>query len=1011
MQIAFLSQNARQGDAIGGQLAGQVRAALDAGHEARCFLSDGAALRPELRAYSAIGLPRGLWRSQDERAYLENSDVVVIGFGGDYPLLDLLPALVRRGKRMLFYYYGVTPPELWPEADQPRIQRAVERRDWIWFADAACAISTFAADELHQSTGYPRERIRVVQCFVDPLPVISADVRRERGFGGEPVVLFVGRIAANKDLQTLIRALHGIERYVPGVQLVCVGPKEDVYAEEAAKCEDLAETLRIKDRVHLLGAIATEKLAAWYRQADVLVLPSRHECFGLPPMEAAGAGLPVITSDAGALPETVGNAGLTFRTGDADDLARQLRRVLHSSSLPAAGKRIAIVAPRFGTDFAGGAEQSLRRMAVGFRERGYEVEAFTTCNKHDSRWANHYAHGTTEVDGLPVHRFPIDPFDTGQLAEACAEIKRSNGHVEPAVAEAYLRNSLGSAALLEALAERRKEFEAILTGPYLFKLTWQTAEQFKEKVLLVPCFHDEPYARLDVLKQTYRNVGGYLFHSEAEMEFAQQRLGQTHPRSSVIGTLLPTTASQGDATRGRQLAGQRYFVYCGRYCPEKGLDQLVRWSQHIAAQDAEFRLVLLGQGAMPLPKAPWLKDLGFVEDRAKYDVLAGALGLINLSPNESLSIVLLESWAQSVPVIGNADCAVIRRQIELATGGYAVRNLEDFTLAVRALSSDEALRQRFGTLGRKFVADRYQDPARYATGLTQAIADLRLPLPELMRREGRKRAALFAFERWQPKFLQQLEDVCRTPRRMVKQRVSIAAASESVECGIEANELLVPIRLRVISDYPITGEGLGRRSVWTRVFDAKGRPAAKPRSTPISRLLIPGRDQLLTALVRLPCREGRYRIAFRLGSPRKVPPLRPNATAIPLVVTKQNAGGNATVTTPFIAAARAALAEAYHRRKLPVDYVDVTEGRFARLKAWAKKKLLNNLRKAYLEPLVRQQSAVNEQLVTALSHLADAIAVQSNAAAVPKSQARLVKHLLQRVGELEAKLEEPSVLR
>src|SRR5207253_9053652 len=92
--------------------------------------------------------------------------------------------------------------------------------------------------------------------------------------------------------------------------------------------------LSIVERVHFLGSITDDRLADCYRDADVLVIPSSHEGFCFPVLEAMASGLPVIAARATALPETVGDAGLTVAAGDADDLARQVRRAVSSGLLP-----------------------------------------------------------------------------------------------------------------------------------------------------------------------------------------------------------------------------------------------------------------------------------------------------------------------------------------------------------------------------------------------------------------------------------------------------------------------------------------------------------------------------------------------------------------------------------------------------------------------------------------------------------------------------------------------------
>src|SRR5262249_18160080 len=145
----------------------------------------------------------------------------------------------------------------------------------------------------------------------------------------------------------------------------------------------------VAERLHFLGHVEAGRLRDAYHSADVFVMPSLHEGFCLPVLEAIACGLPVVAARAAALPQTVAGAGLTFVPDDAEDLARQIRRVLDSRSRPAdcgsnrqsaacgpqsAILRVAVVAFRYGDDFVGGAETSLRTMGEALRQAGHIVE-------------------------------------------------------------------------------------------------------------------------------------------------------------------------------------------------------------------------------------------------------------------------------------------------------------------------------------------------------------------------------------------------------------------------------------------------------------------------------------------------------------------------------------------------------------------------------------------------------------------------------------------------------------
>ncbi len=89
--------------------------------------------------------------------------------------------------------------------------------------------------------------------------------------------------------------------------------------------------------------------------------------------------------------------------------------------------------------------------------------------------------------------------------------------------------------------------------------------------------------------------------------------------------------------------------------------------------------------------------------------------------------------------------------------------------------------------------------------------------------------------------------------------------------------------------------------------------------------------------------------------------------------------GDDRCTGPLLQAAQEALAQVEERRRLPDDYLDVTLGRFARLKRWIKSKLLGNFKRGYVDVLSRQQSQVNQQILIALQQLTECCATLDHA--------------------------------
>jgi glycosyltransferase involved in cell wall biosynthesis len=140
-----------------------------------------------------------------------------------------------------------------------------------------------------------------------------------------PVVLCVAAKRRYKNQAALVEAMVGL----PGVQLVLAGSSGPYEGE----LRELAERLGVS--VTFVGWVGAGELEALYARADVFVLPSLQEGFGLPVLEAMGRGVPVACSNSSSLPEVAGDAALLFDPREPSQIADALRRVLGDGGLAA----------------------------------------------------------------------------------------------------------------------------------------------------------------------------------------------------------------------------------------------------------------------------------------------------------------------------------------------------------------------------------------------------------------------------------------------------------------------------------------------------------------------------------------------------------------------------------------------------------------------------------------------------------------------------------------------------
>lgn len=182
-----------------------------------------------------------------------------------------------------------------------------------------------ATVDLLRPYGVPAERITVIEPGVDRAPIA-------RGSGGDVRLLCVATLNPGKDHEALLRALARCPR---AWRLNCAGSLTR-HPATAERIRALIQQLALADRVSLAGDLDTPALEAAYDRADVFVLATRLETYGMAVAEALAHGLPVVSTTTGAIPDLVGDAaGIVVPPGDTGALAGALTRVIEDGDLRA----------------------------------------------------------------------------------------------------------------------------------------------------------------------------------------------------------------------------------------------------------------------------------------------------------------------------------------------------------------------------------------------------------------------------------------------------------------------------------------------------------------------------------------------------------------------------------------------------------------------------------------------------------------------------------------------------
>ena len=203
------------------------------------------------------------------------------------------------------------------------------RRRWlaertIARADAIISVSAFTRAEILRYYNVSPERVRIVLSGITPRVVPLA------AQNSPPSVLFVGSIFNRRHLPTLIRAFASVLRTFPSAQLTVVGD------DRSFPTQDLASSVRqagVEDSVSLRSYVSESELRELYQWATVFVFLSEYEGFGLTPLEAMSAGVPVVVADTPVARELYGDAALFVPVADTTATAAAIRMLLADQSV------------------------------------------------------------------------------------------------------------------------------------------------------------------------------------------------------------------------------------------------------------------------------------------------------------------------------------------------------------------------------------------------------------------------------------------------------------------------------------------------------------------------------------------------------------------------------------------------------------------------------------------------------------------------------------------------------
>lgn len=389
--------------------------------------------------------------------------------------------------------------------------------------------------------------------------------------------------------------------------------------------------------------------------------------------------------------------------------------------------KVTFVTPRYGTEVLGGAEYAARMLAERLRSQlGWQIEAVTSCAQDASTWADAYAPGTVEVNGVTVHRHPVTgPRHPSFLATS--ERVMARGRLVPPHDEELWIDQQGPTApgILEHLAA--SDADLFVFYPYLYYPTVRGLPLVARRSVLHPAAHDEGPIRMPIFAKTFGQAAAFVFQTDGERRLVERLFPVASAPQLLLG--LGVDASEGDEAGFRSTSGigDRPFVLCvGRVDEGKGALLLAKYfAAYKARHPSDLALVLAGPDVQEVPAHPDVVVTGPVSEAHKWGALRSCEVLVQPSPFEAFSLALLEGWAAGKPTMVNASCLATREHAENCRGGLPFDGYATFEAGLHRLLSDPGLAAAMGSAGKRYVDARFRWPElidRYGAFL-EGVAD------------------------------------------------------------------------------------------------------------------------------------------------------------------------------------------------------------------------------------------------------------------------------------------------
>lgn len=371
-------------------------------------------------------------------------------------------------------------------------------------------------------------------------------------------------------------------------------------------------------------------------------------------------------------------------------------------------KKIGIIVQRYGLEINGGAEYHARLIAEKI-SKFFEIEVFTTTALDYITWTHHYNNKFETINNVTINRFRVkkerNPEKFGKIQKKVFE----DEHTLDDELEWLKEEGPYVPALLDELEIRGSEFEYYIFFSYRYYHSYFGLSKFREKSILVPTAEHDEVIYMRIFKDLFKIPKAIIYNSYEEKELINRVSGNQNVAGEIVGvgSEIPVKFNPENFKEKYGLKS-KYFLYIGRLDENKGVPELLRYFLKVLKSDKiDINLVLVGRSVIDIPDHKNIIYLGFLDDKEKFDALAGAEFLIIPSQFESLSMVTLEAWAIGKPVLANGRTEVLQGQCIRSNAGLWYSNYDEFRQTIKLLNENSGLKKELGSNGKDFFNKNY----------------------------------------------------------------------------------------------------------------------------------------------------------------------------------------------------------------------------------------------------------------------------------------------------------------